>query len=492
MVSPMPRFKLTRARRSLLAWLLTTIPLGMAAFHFAGNLCVPALTDEAILGELVRNTTTGRQALISSCWISPLPLLLKLPLYTYLDPILPHAASRLLPVFALSALWLLLNSHMRSFGIGRLRWLFASVPLLSAHMLAATLAGSNAAITAFFAVATMAALLHWCQCRRIRHLGALGFSLAALAGCAPTIVPWIIPLLLVLALNEIFRASRPAEARGSLVLATIPLLYAWLVWAAMSWLIMGDALFVIKSLPHLHLWSPDWNLLPDAFALIDWLTLILSAAAFTTLLIQQRWSTACLLLCAILLMPIGHLFGILDLAEADPIPLLCLLPLLALLLPQLALQRPRYSLLLPGLLLALALSGDTIQMHLDNRTIRQHPDAQSLAPDTQMLRKAAAYVRQRSEHATVFVTGYCALPLLQNTQDPLFVSSLDFNFNESRRAYYGQNLYILVHAPRGRAATDSIHWRFPDIYKLGSQSTLYAHEWGAWRLFEIIQAPIRQ
>jgi hypothetical protein len=484
--------KLTKARRSVIAWLLLATPLCVLVMHISGDLSTRALMEETIMAQLVANSTIGRQALISSCWVPPLPILLKLPFFAYLDPLLPHAASRLLPVLALSALWLLLNSHLRSFGLGRLRWLVASLPLLSPHMIAATIAGSNAPLTALFATATTAALLHWTTTRCLRHLGAFGFAAAALAGCAPTIVPWLLPVALLLVISECFRASCAAEARAALMLALLPLVYAWAVWASMSWVIMGNPLYFIANLPHLAFGLQDWHLIHGAFHLVDWFALILIAAAVGVLGIQRRWQAACIVLLTALLIPIGRALATSQLTEHDPIPILCLLPTAAILLPQLARERPRFALILPGALLALLLAADVYQFRITARTLRSRPDAASLSPEKRLLPQVADYVRARTQYAKVFVTGYQGLGLLHNNEDPLFVPSLDFNFNHARDSYYGQDLFILVHAPKGIAATDSIHWRFPEIYRLGSQSTLYAYEWGDWRLFEIIQAPIRR
>ena len=47
----------------------------------------------------------------------------------------------------------------------------------------------------------------------------------------------------------------------------------------------------------------------------------------------------------------------------------------------------------------------------------------------------------------------------------------------------------MIKQPAGRGTGDSIHWKYDDVYSLGSEETLYDTDWGDWRMFEIIQAP---
>jgi hypothetical protein len=71
----------------------------------------------------------------------------------------------------------------------------------------------------------------------------------------------------------------------------------------------------------------------------------------------------------------------------------------------------------------------------------------------------------------------------------VFVRSLDFNFDKAKQDYPGRDLFVLVRQPRARSGMDSIHWKYPRIFELGSHTTLYDGDFGDWRLFEIVQAP---
>ena len=104
-----------------------------------------------------------------------------------------------------------------------------------------------------------------------------------------------------------------------------------------------------------------------------------------------------------------------------------------------------------------------------------------------------ADVRARTPYGRVFVCGYVGLAVLHDQPRGRLLPNLDLHVGELRRLYYGQTLFILVHRPIGRAAADSVHWRFPDSYRLGLERTLYARDFGEeWRLFKVVGAPTEE
>lgn len=98
-------------------------------------------------------------------------------------------------------------------------------------------------------------------------------------------------------------------------------------------------------------------------------------------------------------------------------------------------------------------------------------------------------VESQTAFARVYVCGYAAFPLLDGIDDPLFLRELDFDFNRARLDYEGHTLFLLVPKPEGRAATESIHRKFPGIYTAGFANTLHTGDWGRWRLFELVDKP---
>jgi hypothetical protein len=114
---------------------------------------------------------------------------------------------------------------------------------------------------------------------------------------------------------------------------------------------------------------------------------------------------------------------------------------------------------------------------------------EALSVRGRLLPRIERHVAGSDRPVKIFVCGYDSFLLLGARPGPLFVHSLDFNFDKAREDWVGHDLYVLVHRPSGRSGTDSIHWRFDGMYDLGGRSTLYDGDWGDWRLFEIIQAP---
>ena len=113
-------------------------------------------------------------------------------------------------------------------------------------------------------------------------------------------------------------------------------------------------------------------------------------------------------------------------------------------------------------------------------------------PADRLLHEVADFVNDRTEYGRVFVLGYRGLALLENNTDQIFLPNLDLRIGSLRRAYKGQNLYLLVPQPSRLAAMENAFWRFPELYVRGAERLLYAKDFGTWRLFEVIQAPTKE
>jgi hypothetical protein len=112
--------------------------------------------------------------------------------------------------------------------------------------------------------------------------------------------------------------------------------------------------------------------------------------------------------------------------------------------------------------------------------------------NVQWAQKIERHVLLQSPHAKVFVCGYAGFEMVAMTESRVFVPCLDFNLGTVRRDYHGHKLYLLIHEPKGRGEMDSIHWKYEKAYYLGVGETLYDSDWGHWRLFEIVEAPVRE
>ncbi|MBO4287326.1 MAG: hypothetical protein J5985_04065 [Kiritimatiellae bacterium] len=135
---------------------------------------------------------------------------------------------------------------------------------------------------------------------------------------------------------------------------------------------------------------------------------------------------------------------------------------------------------------------------LNRETLRRYKVAQSQPqragrlPDAYCLGEAAKYVDDRTEYGRIFVLGYAGLRALAANVNPLFTPNLDLHLDSIRDAYKGQDLYFLVPRPQGLACTESVFWRYPDIYTHGAERLLFAKSFGEWHLFQLVQAPSQE
>ena len=90
------------------------------------------------------------------------------------------------------------------------------------------------------------------------------------------------------------------------------------------------------------------------------------------------------------------------------------------------------------------------------------------------------------------MVGYTGLDLQRGYTGDRLVPNLDLHIGALRRAYKGQNLYVLVPRPEGPARAESVFWKHPDIYTHGGDRLLFAEAFGRWHLFEVVGAPTQE
>jgi hypothetical protein len=115
------------------------------------------------------------------------------------------------------------------------------------------------------------------------------------------------------------------------------------------------------------------------------------------------------------------------------------------------------------------------------------------------------FVKGRTPYGRVFVCGYNGLVLLdrQGTKEcdgkcdssddsDMLLPNFDLHISDLRKRYFGQQIFLLVHAPLGPARFDNVHNRLPWLYEAGAERAMYAADFGAWRLFQVIGAPTEE
>jgi hypothetical protein len=143
----------------------------------------------------------------------------------------------------------------------------------------------------------------------------------------------------------------------------------------------------------------------------------------------------------------------------------------------------------PAYRLALAL---TVFIGLGMRWLGPLPQGPERVPREQVCRDVEAYVNARTPYGRVFVVGYTGLDLLRGYTGDRLVPNMDLHVGVLRRAYKGQNLYVLVPLPEGVVRAESVFWKHPDIYSHGGDRLLFAGAFGSWHLFEVVSAPTQE
>lgn len=487
-------------RSELFLLLLVTVGLLGLGTIAPGLVGREAGTVESVCRQALAGTTAGRQALVSSCWWAPLPflavLLPALLLRTGNQPWAAMLTSAL--VAGLTAVWLWRTIRPRVAGGGTALLLLLALAMHPA-IVSIGVSGGIAAVPLFAAVVVLISLAAWTGPGSLRHLVTGAFAYALLTLCGAELWGWMDAVALWVLLVTLARRDRRSRWHALWLLAFLPCVYALGVWVLMNWLIMGDPAYFLQSLRHGMVtgWHATW---PD-FSWSTWGAIGFCALAAGVGSVRRRgemlafgmlglaaagwaWSltslglawadvpahalvlTAGVLACACLVSALGE-------ASRTAAVGLAALPLL----------------LLGGELLMgdvpIGTSVGTIHARLE--ALAGEPSSDEAVVD--VLGAVESHVMARTPFAKVFVCGYDGVGLLGVQTNALFAASMDFHLDQVRQAYWGQQLYVLMHRPVGRSGADSVHWRDRAFFELGARHTLHAGTWGDWRLMEVVTAP---
>jgi hypothetical protein len=333
------------------------------------------------------------------------------------------------------------------------------------------------------------ALAQWVARRRLRALVYLAAASSLLVLTNLEGAVWLALAVVLVTADILLFGGSPAKKEASLILALFPMLYAIGVWMLLNWLIMGDALYFVRSLLR-----SGWRGPPAGWARLE-LTLPEFAAGGLGILalalgalLRDRAAAA------LGLLAVGAPGVALFLVDRDllwgPVPLLlCLLPLACMAVGRAAGSMPRAAAaVLCALPLGLTAATLAVPSLSAPRLGPRNDYGLAVTERALVLDPVRQYVLRQSPFAKVFVCGYDGLRVLGGRPDPEFLHSLDFSFGKAMTDYYGCPLYLLVHRPEGRSGMESIHWKFPGIFDAGARNTLIVlgGDHGNWRLFEIV------
>jgi hypothetical protein len=458
------------------------LSVGLYRIEFASR----AATTYAVIGhELLALTNAGKQGLVSSIWWPPLPVLLRLPFVAFCGHALLPLPSLIVSAFMGAATLVFSAFLLRLWGLGRLRWPVVAALALCPGFLAACGDGSSASTVLCLAVICLGTLTQWVWRRQFRYLVIGSFAAACLAVTSFECWPFLGMALMLFLTDLGSRPARRGERGALLALAVLPTLYALALWVLANRLIMGDALYFVRSLRPRIL---ACGLLPPPAAPLPWPALIWAAATALVLvggLVSRSRPAVHLGLLAVTPAAAAATLAVYGMTWVAAPLQFSVAPagVLAIGFAAARLKRRNLRLLLAciPLLAACAL--------LATPAARPAPrlNLQALVTERHALR---GDIRRRlAGHAwpvKVIVCGYDSLWLLGPDPDPLFLRALDFKVESAKNAYPGHVLYLMVLRPAGRSAMDSHNWRYPDIYDLGTRNMLYHSDWGDWRLFEIL------
>ncbi len=437
---------------------------------------------------MTANQTAGRQGLVSSVWWGPAATLSVLPLAFTLraDPLglAPIATS----VCFGAAVLLLLERALRRRGAGWWRIALVAAVGMDPMFVRECISGSSTPLIGALLLMAADSLAGWFEARRLRDLVRAGLALGILPATGFDVWGWVVAAVLILAIAEGRRPHEPGEWRAVLVLGLLPTLYVLGLWVLLCWLIMGDPLYLVRSLaargpgPGL-----DFAMSMPLAAGYGCMMGIAVIAALVALSRRERGEVPLTLLALALPATAGLLAwrGWLW----SPAPLLVAMPsLVAMSVARVLVGRSNAR--LAGWVVGIAALAASVFPYGRPPVVDRPGEREGSRDAAMWLHDLDLHVHQQSRFVKVFVCGYDSFALLRDRGTPAtFVHALDFNFDKAKHDYYGHTLFVLVRQPEQRHAMDSVHWKYPRIFIQGGPDTLYDSDWGEWRLFELIQAP---
>ena len=460
---------------------------------------------QGICRELLSGSTEGRQALAGSCWQGPLPIFFS-TCFAWCDRV--HGATPLALAVASWCGW-----SLALYRLGRMVSASLTTRLMAQAAAAAGIASCGGALNpavavpAWLGILAAGACAEWASTRRLGALATLGFTLGALALCGVCLAGWVVLLLGTLVAATLVSVDA-RRLPAVLLLGALPWIYALAVWALLNWLLLGHPLYFVRPLLAANVLV--WRGWPDSGSIVARLVVVFCATAVVLAAIRRR--------------PDGVVLGVLGTGAwiwahlltgytagwsgSAAVPLALALGVAAMVRtvvpPAGSVQaaadmegarawRPGVAVAVAAVMLAALTGGvwrDIRQTTLAERLAVAHRLATRQAA---VYRSVAAYVQERTPYGRVVVCGYEGLGLLCNRPpDSRLIPSMDLHVGELRRQYYGQQLFVLIRSPEGRSAVDSVHWRFPGAYRHGLERTLFARDFGEWRLFEVVGAPTNE
>lgn len=472
-----------RVLSGMIAFIAITAVFFLAGLSRTESLSEEGCVREMICTELVAGSVAGRQALFASVWFPPLPTLLRLPIVSLLGPSgTSGVPSILLSAFFGAAVLVLLNRALLGFNSSWYRLVAVAALALNPVFFRLCTDGSSATASAFFALLAAFELAMWIEERKLRRLALFALASAIASITAPAMTAWLVLMTAVLVVHEACRRGRKKyEMRATLVTGLLPLVYILGLWMLANWLIMGDFIFFLRSLPS------AWRQTHPAVSGLDDLLLCLAVpttVGIALLLIgrkmgERKWTGMAILILSAVVASTFFISHGSPGATASSLVASFALATMAMGRFQLACGRwDRRAVAV--CIVALTVAGSFGLLP----AAEAEPEA--TGPGLETISQIAEQIASESRHARVFVCGYESFGLLGHLRDPEFVRSINFDFVDVGALYRGMATYVLVKKPEGRSAVDTVHWKYTDLYGWGCEGAVFAADYDDWRLFELV------
>jgi hypothetical protein len=441
-----------------------------------------AVTRTGVGLDLLAGESRGRQGFIGSLYWAPLPTLLMLPLLAWPALAQTGLAASLVSAAALAGACAFLASWWAECRVAR------SVSVISIILLCvcpwtiwAVAGGESVLVFAFLTLAAIALTIRWLQAHSLRSLAYLAVVAALLILTRFQAALLVGAVLLLVLLYLIFQnpektpGLRRSYAEATIIIYLAPVVYAFLVWLAANWLIMGDATFFMRGLFPSH-----W---PRAaqHGLLGWLEIFRDGCEWHIALVVS------LLAGLVWLSSLGGR-GARDedretrgegLGPTSPLP------------------RPPSPVSWAASIVALSASIliFVLSLALESPQLPTQEDKETS--------DILGYIVKRHAEDRVLVAGYRGYDLIRRVPEPtraVFVHTLSFYLGTTLRDTRGKRLYLLIHRPindsgflaalnleNGGDRWEDIHLKYPDIFEHGVDFAVFVKGWKNWQLLEVVR-----
>lgn len=437
--------------------------------------------------DLLAGTDAGRQSLICSPWWPPLPALLHLPLVCCGAQIGGVPLSCLVSALCGAGMLLCLGRIFAQFGVpGPFRGVLLLAVAVHPTVLRASATGADVSLVFFLLAAVLWHLLAWIDGRRIGDFLRMTAG-AALLGTAATEGAWYVAALVPLVIGVgVAQKKSGREIEALVLLFLAPAVYLVCLWFLFNWLVLGDALYFLRGwLVHrVAAPIPPCSVAGCLRSVMEYFPAFAVALCVAVVGCARRGRLFCLPAIVFSLVPLGFC-GIAGAAGLlpDPVRILAPVVLLSVVLAVTAMRRddPRPVRTAMSALIALLLIAA-----IPGAARMPPPAVRSVA--SAEIAEVESYIAMHAADARVFITDFSGYRYRFFSRRGLPVVHC-FDFRPETAWKSAAAPLLVVSRPRGMAACDGIHLRYPDLYAEGSSFAVLEREFEDWRIFRIVPRP---